>query len=160
MLCICATPEHRETMCKRYRTLRRQGKSNCWTQSKARDAPGAKSRHSRRRRSTHVQPWTRADGNSRTRPLHIPSDEREGHYHESYRDASEQLHEHTSNSIGFHGQFNERSGITGTHHQPSYEKRNELIISAKQFKDGYSYIAPTKTYRPSYLEQFWICGSR
>lgn len=190
MLCICAAPEHRDALCKRYRSFR--GEFRCCadphvassavyrptttpirTQSKAGDAFGAESRHSRRRRPNQLHPGTGPDFDSRARPLHIPPDEREGYHYESNHHAGEQLQQY-SGGFGqaqhdeFYNQQQQSTGkaqleqfrLTGHQHKPSPEKRNELIISAKQFKDGYSYAQPTKSTRSSYLEQFWVCGSR
>lgn len=191
MLCICAAPEHRDALCKRYRSFR--GELRCCadphvassavyrptttpirTQSKAGDAFSTESRHSRRRRLDQLQSGTGLDFDSRARPLHIPPDEREGHHHEPDHQPGEQLQQYSGSSgQAYHDHFFSRQQHQSTdttqfqqfnfsdhQRQPVAEKRNELIISTKQFKDGYSYAQPAKSSRSSYLEQFWVCGSR
>lgn len=190
MLCICAAPEHRDALCKRYRSFR--GGFRCAgadphvassavyrptttpilrAESEAGDAASPQSRHSRGRGSDQLQPWPgSSDFDSRARPLHIPPDQWEGRDYEPDHLAGQQLQQHSGGSGQAYGGaggsggggFQQQSQHFQSHHQQRSpaEKRNELIISAKQFKDGYSYSQSPKSAKPSYLEQFWVCGAR
>lgn len=72
---------------------------------------------------------------NRARPLFIPSMDGEGYYHESDRTQQSDANYFTR------------------------EKKNQLILSTRQFKDGHTSSQPKKI-KTTYMEQFWICGSR
>lgn len=74
---------------------------------------------------------------NRARPLFIPSNERQRYHNEPdyqhFQQQSEQL--------------------------LSKQRRAQLILSTKQFKNGHTNTQPKKI-KSTYMEQFWICGAR
>jgi hypothetical protein len=156
--CICPSlTDRKKRISKSYRTCRSNNnsnnnngsqKSNCCTgdarnsnSPEIGDAIGNEQRHTGRRGSDELRSGTESNVNSRARPLYIPSNEWQGHNHESHH---------------------ESKGLTVEIHQPKrqQERPTELLLSTEQFQNGHSHTQSKTNNKSTYMEQFWICAKR